>query len=423
MADADILSRPAALDQVQRFSQRLVDDAAMIEGQLSYLTGKTVLTTSSVQRFAESTPAIKLMGVLLQLRKAERVAALTADGGLTLEAAQRALRVVDQLEPLELVRGTLAGVLPSWFKPPSQKAPSLSLDPPARVGYLFWDDREAGPSLLSHLAPLRRQGLIDWQGLVGPQPNAPVQLNGIEILVVLITPGLLGSDQAMNVLAQALRPKPDQPLSVLPVLLSPTDLEGSQLASRYILPADGRPLLSRERPDEGWLEVAQGVRRIAKHIKPLRRFEPPDEASERSKAPAVCVLYHPSDRPLFDELALHLAPMQRAQQLSLWHPGLQLPGTDVHTELHAQVSRARVVVLLLSPAFVASESFEALATLAISRSHANQARVLAVPLKPFDPTGTPYETLKFEQTGGWIVGQALRDQGWAKIASELRKKL
>ncbi len=435
---ADILSHPAVLDQVQRFAERLAADAARIEAWLENIEEAeregVSANTEDGRDFAEETPAIQLIGVLLQLSKAERLSTLTADGGLTLEAAQRALRPVERLENIEPLRSALSDVLPSWFVRPGRRSKShvLSLDPPAQVGWLCGRrEAEAEAALGNQLRPLERQGLIQLSGNIAHLKNDPTfQLSALDVLVVLVSPGLWADDEVAGILARALDPQLKRALQVVPVLVEPTDLEGSTLATLQPLPMDGQPVLTRSYPSEAWLDVTQGIRRLAKHLRQARRqasatqsaTTPSGSPKAQSTAPQVTVLYHPSDRALFAEFELHLAPLLRAGQIALWHPGLILPGADIATLLSAQVRSAAVVVLFLSPAFVADERMNALVEQVLNREENAAPAVLPLFLKPFVVTGTRYASFQLEHRA-WIAGMTLRDDGWAEVIQLLRKRL
>lgn len=426
---SDILSYPAILDQVQRYAERLAADAARIEKQLEAMEqGGYFSRTASAQLFAETTPAIKLIGVLLQVSKPERLSTLTADGGLTLEAAQRALRAVERLEKLTDLRRELAQVLPSWFHAPEESDfPTLSLPPPASVSCLaaMWET-EAKKLLYALLRPLNRQGLISLSHSIDLSLNIEQQIEELDVLMVLISPALMADEKAVRALAQALDPQRERALQVVPVLVEPTDLEGSTLATRQLLPMDGQPVLTRPYPSEAWLDVTQGIRRLAKHIRAQRRqgsasaSTPSGSPARGSAAPLVTVLYDPSDRDWFKELEQHLVPLQRAGQLALWHPGLILPGATIPTELKAQVGRAEVIIPLLSSAFLASERL--LAPMEHAQERKGSASIFPVYLRPVDPS----DTLSYYTTHENLVlmpGKSSRDEGWTEVIAKLRKRL
>lgn len=433
---ADILSHPAVLDQVQRYAESLAADAARIETWLEIIEKSEregfSADTEDGRNLAEGIPPIQLIGVLLQLSKAERLSTLTADGGLTLEAAQRALRPVERLENMEPLRSVLSDVLPSWFVRPGRhsKSPVLSLDPPARVGWLCGPTKgETASALWNQLRPLERQGMLKLSGTIDLNKDPASQLSAMRVLIVLVSPALLADDEVAGVLARALDPQLERALQVVPVLVEPTDLEGSVLATRQPLPMDGQPVLTRPYPSEAWLDVTLGIRRLAKHLRQTRRqanatksaTTPSGSPKAQSTAPQVTVLYHPSDRALFAEFELHLAPLLRAGQIALWHPGLILPGADIAMELKSQVGRADLVIPLLSAAFVASERLLAPMEQAQAREEEHLAVIFPVVLRPFDPTGTAYDTIPADRV--WMPSKSSLDAGWTEVIIWLRQHL
>lgn len=65
--------------------------------------------------------------------------------------------------------------------------------------------------------------------------------------------------------------------------------------------------------------------------------------------------YSHKDETLRDQLATYLAPLTQKKSIVEWHDRKILPGTDWNAEINTQLDSADLVVVLLSPDFLASD--------------------------------------------------------------------
>jgi len=65
--------------------------------------------------------------------------------------------------------------------------------------------------------------------------------------------------------------------------------------------------------------------------------------------------YARKDKPLRDELEIHFSWLKRRYQLTNWHDREILPGEEWEQAIDAHLSTAHIILLLISPHFMASD--------------------------------------------------------------------
>lgn len=154
---------------------------------------------------------------------------------------------------------------------------------------------------------------------------------------------------------------------------------------------------------------------IAEHLTPvlLKQSIPgdatiqpkPDVASPSASpvpnAPAVSgpievfISYSHKDEDLKDELYIHLANLTRQNKIKPWQDRAIEAGTEWDTEIKARLESADVILLLITPRFIASEyCFDKEMQRAMERHAAGTARVIPIIMKPCDWQDTPFSKLQ-----------------------------
>jgi len=130
------------------------------------------------------------------------------------------------------------------------------------------EDEQLRNKLSDHLGGLRQGGYIsEWSDgkLIPGQEWAPEiirQLEGADIILLLITSGFLGSEFIGRVeLARALERRRRGEAIVIPVILKPADWQSAGLAGLQALPKDAKPVSTWTDHDAAYLNIAQGLRR------------------------------------------------------------------------------------------------------------------------------------------------------------------
>ena len=65
--------------------------------------------------------------------------------------------------------------------------------------------------------------------------------------------------------------------------------------------------------------------------------------------------YSRKDQKLLQELEYHLMPSQREGLIDIWNDTCILPGADWKKEISKHINTAQIILLLISPSFMASE--------------------------------------------------------------------
>lgn len=76
---------------------------------------------------------------------------------------------------------------------------------------------------------------------------------------------------------------------------------------------------------------------------------------EQAPAPRIFCGYAHEDNVLFQRLKTALAVLIRQEAVSIWHDGNLLPGAQWECEIERELHAADIILLLLSPAFMASD--------------------------------------------------------------------
>ncbi|QBD75911.1 TIR domain-containing protein [Ktedonosporobacter rubrisoli] len=146
---------------------------------------------------------------------------------------------------------------------------------------------------------------------------------------------------------------------------------------------------------------------------------------ERPKASPVKIFcsYIHTDARFLDLLQQYLAPLERQGIIALWHDRDIAPGSSWITEINAQIESADLFLLLVSPAFLASDFIANRELPDIMRRHeAGQARVLPILLRPVDWQNTPLAKLQPLPTNQKPVTLwQNEDEAFLQIAGEIRQ--
>jgi hypothetical protein len=128
------------------------------------------------------------------------------------------------------------------------------------------------------------------------------------------------------------------------------------------------------------------------------------------------------DEDLRDELEVHLSTLKRQRVISTWHDRRLLAG-DAHNQgISAELDKADVILLLVSPDFLASDYCYGTEMKRALELHAvGAARVIPVILRPCDWQHTQLGGLTVLPNGGVpITSFENRDEAFATVALALR---
>jgi hypothetical protein len=148
------------------------------------------------------------------------------------------------------------------------------------------------------------------------------------------------------------------------------------------------------------------------------------QADDReSDAVPVVVLHASADDHHLAELRKRLAATAGAGQLRVWHRGAIPPGKSVEEETRVHLSRARFVLPLLSPDFLADRDLAASAAKLLSAQDALGKHVVPILLRPCSLSGTVYETAVILPRNRRPVSSWSSDDAWYAVHEDIAPML
>jgi Zn-dependent metalloprotease len=146
-------------------------------------------------------------------------------------------------------------------------------------------------------------------------------------------------------------------------------------------------------------------------------------ARKRKSGVALFYSYSHKDEKLRNTLATHLSLLNRQGIINEWHDRNIVGGENWQSAIAENLQTADIVLLLISPDFIASDycwGVEMEASLA--RHESGKARIIPILLRPVDLEGTPF--FKIEPLPKNMRPVTLwnnRDQAWLEIAKGIRE--
>jgi len=153
-------------------------------------------------------------------------------------------------------------------------------------------DESFREDLTKHLVLLTREGVIStWHdGMIRPGDEWDTQIHGelmtADITLFLVSIDFISSDYCNNIEVQtALQRHEAGEGCVIPVILRPTDWTRAPFSKLQALPTRGKPVTSWADRDEAFLDVAQGIRKVAETLRAQRKqkLEAKHNAQEQYK--------------------------------------------------------------------------------------------------------------------------------------------
>jgi len=141
-----------------------------------------------------------------------------------------------------------------------------------------------------------------------------------------------------------------------------------------------------------------------------------------TQATGVFFSYSHKDEGLRDELENHLKLLQRRGIISTWHDRKILPGDEWDHEIDAHLERAKIILLLVSADFLASDyCWDKEVKRAVARHEAGEATVIPILLRACDWKGAPFEKIQgLPKDMTPVKAFNDRDAVWTDIAAKIR---
>ena len=144
-------------------------------------------------------------------------------------------------------------------------------------------DEDLRNELETHLAPLKREGVIDvWHDRrISPGKHFGSEiskhLDDSQIILLLISAYFVESDYCYDAeMTRALELQNSGKARVIPVILHPCDWHRLPFGNLQALPKDGKPISKYPNLHEAFLEVTQGIRAVAKEFDSAKPSEVPN---------------------------------------------------------------------------------------------------------------------------------------------------
>ena len=132
--------------------------------------------------------------------------------------------------------------------------------------------------------------------------------------------------------------------------------------------------------------------------------------------------YSHRDETLRDELEIHLTMLKRQGIITTWHDRRIEAGKEFGKEISHYLEEAEIVLLLVSPDFLASDyCYDVEMARALERHEGGEARVIPVILRPCDWHSAPFGTLlAVPKDGKPVTKYANQDDAFLEIAGAIR---
>ena len=135
--------------------------------------------------------------------------------------------------------------------------------------------------------------------------------------------------------------------------------------------------------------------------------------------------YARKDKPLRDELEIHLSWLKRRYQLTNWHDREILPGEEWEQAIDTHLNTAHLILLLISPDFMASEyCYGKEMQRALERHQAGTCRVVPILLRPTYWEDAPISHLQLLPTNAKAITRwPDRDEAFQDVVGEINRTI
>lgn len=146
-------------------------------------------------------------------------------------------------------------------------------------------------------------------------------------------------------------------------------------------------------------------------------------SSENTGAIEVFFSYSHKDEGWRDQLTTALSGLKRQKVIREWHDRRISGGREWEQEIDTHLNTAQIILLLISPDFIASDyCFDLEMGRALERHEAGEARVIPIILRPTDMTGMPFRKLQaLPKDAKPIASWADKDEAFLNVAQGIRR--
>lgn len=142
-----------------------------------------------------------------------------------------------------------------------------------------------------------------------------------------------------------------------------------------------------------------------------------------SRASRIFFCYCRADESLRDELAVHLAPLRQAKLIEDWYDRNIDAGGEWNPEIQHALEAADIILLLVSPSFMASSYIQDVELKrAMERHQEKTARIIPVIARPTELKYAEFKVLQYlPRDGKPVTRWADRDEAWLDVARGIRR--
>lgn len=135
--------------------------------------------------------------------------------------------------------------------------------------------------------------------------------------------------------------------------------------------------------------------------------------------------YARKDKPLRDELEIHLSWLKRRYKLTNWHDREILPGEEWEQAIDKNLNTAHLILLLISPDFMASDyCFGKEMQRALERHKAGNCRVVPILLRPTYWEEAPFSSIQLLPTNARpITSWPNPDEAFQDVVREISRTI
>ncbi|MGB8700664.1 MAG: TIR domain-containing protein [Thermosynechococcaceae cyanobacterium] len=139
----------------------------------------------------------------------------------------------------------------------------------------------------------------------------------------------------------------------------------------------------------------------------------------------VFISYSHQDDKLKDALMTHLANLKRQKKITAWQDRAIEGGQEWEAQIKKQLESAQIILLLISPDFMASDyCYDVEMERAIARHDEGTARVIPIIIRPCDWKDSPFSKLQVLPKDALPVTQwGDRDEAFRIVAQGIRKAI
>ncbi len=138
----------------------------------------------------------------------------------------------------------------------------------------------------------------------------------------------------------------------------------------------------------------------------------------------VFISYSHRDEDLREALGRHLSMLEYQGLIDIWHDRMIVGGTEWASEIKRHLESADVILLLISPDFLASEQSRGETKQAMERREGGMARVIPILLRPVDWSGAKFSELQvLPRNKKPVTSWSNRDEAFTEVVNELRREV